>query len=59
MRYSKRITAAALAGLMLCPTGTIGGAGTVYAAPAGVNVDEAMYVNLDYYGNAEKIIIRA
>ena len=55
MRYSKRITAAALAGLMLCPTGTIGGAGTVYAAPAGVNVDEAMYVNLDYYGNAEKI----
>ena len=55
MRYSKRITAAALAGLMLCPTGTIGGVGTVYAAPAGVDVDEAMYVNLDYYGNAEKI----
>ena len=55
MRYSKRITAAALAGLMLCPTGTIGGIGTVYAAPAGVDVDEAMYVNLDYYGNAEKI----
>lgn len=53
MKYRKRITAAVLAGLMLCTN--MGGANTVYGAPAGVDVDETMYVNLDYYGKTSKI----
>ncbi len=53
MKYSRRITAAVLAGLMLCTN--IGGANEVYGAPAGVDVDETMYVNLDYYGKTSKV----
>ena len=53
MKYSRRITAAVLAGLMLCTN--MGGANEVYGAPAGVDVDETMYVNLDYYGKTSKV----
>ena len=53
MKYRKRITAVVLAGLMLCTN--MGGAGEVYGAPAGVDVDETMYVNLDYYGKTSKV----
>ena len=53
MTYSRRITAAVLAGLMLCTN--MGGANEVYGAPAGVDVDETMYVNLDYYGKTSKV----
>ncbi len=53
MKYSRRITAAVLAGLMLCTN--IGGANEVYGAPAGVDVDETMYVNLNYYGKTSKV----
>lgn len=53
MKYRKRITAAVLAGLMLCTN--MGGASEVYGAPAGVDVDETMYVNLDYYGKTSKV----
>ncbi len=52
-RYKKRITSAALAALMLCTN--VGGPAPAYGAQAGVDVDETMYVNLDYYGKTSKV----
>ena len=51
-RY-KRFMAAGTAAVMLC-TGTGGGA-PAYGAPASVDIDETMYVNLDYYGGIDKV----
>ena len=51
MKY-KRIMAAGMVFVMLC-TGT--GTAPVYGAQPSVDVDETMYVNLDYYGTATKI----
>lgn len=50
---SKRIMAAALAAVMVSTAG--GGAFDAYGAAAGVDVDETMYVNLDYYGKTSKV----
>ena len=52
-RYKKRITSAALAALMLCTN--VGGPAPAYGAQAAVDVDETMYVNLDYYGKTSKV----
>ena len=53
MRTSyKRTMAAALAAIMIC---TGGGAVPAYGAAAEVDVDETMYVNLDYYGNTSMV----
>ena len=49
MKY-KRIMAAGMVFVMLC-TGTA----PVYGAQPSVDVDETMYVNLDYYGRVDKI----
>ena len=51
MNY-KRIMAAGMVFVMLC-TGT--GGVPAYGAEATVDVDETMYVNLDYYGRGDKI----
>ena len=51
MKY-KRIMAAGMVFVMLC-TGT--GSAPVYGAQPSVDVDETMYVNLDYYGRVDKI----
>ena len=51
MKY-KRIMAAGMVFVMLC-TGT--GSAPVYGAQSSVDVDETMYVNLDYYGRVDKI----
>ena len=51
MKY-KRIMAAGMVFVMLC-TGT--GTAPVYGAQPSVDVDETMYVNLDYYGRVDKI----
>ena len=51
MKY-KRIMAAGMIFVMLC-TGT--GTAPVYGAQPSVDVDETMYVNLDYYGRVDKI----
>ena len=51
MKY-KRIMAAGMVFVMLC-TGT--GTAPVYGAQPSVDVDETMYVNLDYYGRGDKI----
>lgn len=51
MKYN-RIMAAGMVFVMLC-TGT--GSLPVYGAEASVDVDETMYVNLDYYGRVDKI----
>ena len=51
MNY-KRIMAAGMVFVMLC-TGT--GGVPAYGAEATVDVDETMYVNLDYYGRLDKI----
>lgn len=54
MRYKyKKVLTACLAVTMLCTNA--GGSLPVYGAEAGVDVDESMYVNLDYYGRPEKI----
>ena len=54
MKYNyKRIMTAGLAAVMLCTNG--GGAMPVYGAEAAVDVDETMYVNLDYYGRPDKV----
>ncbi|MDY3231772.1 MAG: methyl-accepting chemotaxis protein [Clostridiaceae bacterium] len=54
MRYKwKRIIAGSLSVLMLCSG--IGGDLSVYGAEAAVDVDETMYVNLDFYGAATKV----
>ena len=51
MKY-KRIMAAGMVFVMLC-TGT--GSAPAYGAQPSVDVDETMYVNLDYYGRVDKI----
>ena len=51
MKYN-RIMAAGMVFVMLC-TGT--GGVPAYGAEATVDVDETMYVNLDYYGRVDKI----
>ena len=51
MKYN-RIMAAGMVFVMLC-TGT--GSAPVYGAQPSVDVDETMYVNLDYYGRVDKI----
>ena len=51
MKYN-RIMAAGMVFVMLC-TGT--GSVPAYGAEASVDVDETMYVNLDYYGRVDKI----
>ena len=51
MKY-KRIMAAGMDFVMLC-TGT--GSLPAYGAEASVDVDETMYVNLDYYGKTTKV----
>ena len=51
MKYN-RIMAAGMVFVMLC-TGT--GSLPAYGAEASVDVDETMYVNLDYYGRVDKI----
>lgn len=52
-RNWKRILAGGLAVLLLCPGA--GGGLAAYGAEASVDVDETMYVNLDYYGAATKV----
>lgn len=49
----RRIMAGGLAAFMLCPG--IGGSLETYGAEAVVDVDETMYVNLDFYGAATKV----
>ena len=51
MKY-KRVMAAGMVFVMLC-TGT--GSSPAYGAQPSVDVDETMYVNLDYYGRVDKI----
>ena len=54
MRYRyKRIMTAGLAAVLLCTNA--GGAVPAYGAEAAVDVDESMYINLDYYGRPDKI----
>ena len=48
MKFRKRVTASVLTAALLC--GSAGSSVPVYGAPAGADVDETMYVNLDYYG---------
>ena len=45
MRFRKRVTASVLTAALLC---TSAGSVPVYGAPAGADIDETMYVNLDY-----------
>lgn len=52
MKFRKRVTASVLTAALLC---TSAGSVPVYGAPAGVDVDETMYVNLDYYGKTTKV----
>ena len=52
MRFRKRVTASVLTAALLC---TSAGSVPVYGAPAGADVDETMYVNLDYYGKTTKV----
>ncbi|MCD8083309.1 MAG: MMPL family transporter [Clostridiales bacterium] len=49
----RRMTAGVLAVLMTLSG--VGAAGPVYGAEASVDVDEAMYVNLDLYGRMDKV----
>ena len=51
MRFRKRVTASVLTAALLC---TSAGSVPVYGAPAGADIDETMYVNLDYYGKTNK-----
>ena len=44
---------AGLAAVLLCTNA--GGAVPAYGAEAAVDVDETMYINLDYYGRLDKI----
>ena len=54
MRYRyKRIMTAGLAAVLLCTNA--GGAVPAYGAEAALDVDETMYINLDYYGRPDKI----
>ena len=52
MRFRKRVTASVLTAALLC---TSAGSVPVYGAPAGADIDETMYVNLDYYGKTTKV----
>ena len=52
MKFRKRVTASVLTAALLC---TSAGSVSVYGAPAGADVDETMYVNLDYYGKTTKV----
>lgn len=52
-RYKKRAAAGVLAAALLC-TGQ-GGAFAAFGGEPQVDVDETMYVNLDYYGKTSKI----
>ena len=52
MKFRKRVTASVLTAALLC---TSAGSVPVYGAPAGADVDETMYVNLDYYGKTTKV----
>lgn len=52
MKFRKRVTASVLTVALLC---TSAGSVPVYGAPAGADVDETMYVNLDYYGKTTKV----
>ena len=49
---NRRIMAAGMAAVTLC-TSLV--SAPVYAAEASVSIDEAMYVNLDYYGSVDKV----
>lgn len=49
----KRTMASLLAAVMVCTGG--GASIPAYGAAAEVDVDETMYVNLDYYGNTSKV----
>ena len=53
MKFRKRVTASVLTAALLC--GSAGSSIPVYGAPAGADVDETMYVNLDYYGKTTKV----
>ncbi len=53
MKFRKRVTASVLTAALLC--GSAGSSLPVYGAPAGADVDETMYVNLDYYGKTTKV----
>ena len=53
MKFRKRVTASVLTAALLC--GSAGSCVPVYGAPAGADVDETMYVNLDYYGKTTKV----
>ncbi len=53
MKFRKRMTASVLTAALLC--GLAGSSVPVYGAPAGADVDETMYVNLDYYGKTTKV----
>ena len=55
MRFRKRVTASVLTAALLC---TSAGSVPVYGAPAGADIDETMYVNLDYYGKTSKVNVR-
>ena len=52
MKFRKRVTASVLTAALLC---TSAGSVPVYGAPAGADIDETMYVNLDYYGKTTKV----
>ena len=52
MKFRKRVTASVLTAALLC---TSAGSVPVYGAPACADVDETMYVNLDYYGKTTKV----
>lgn len=52
-RRGKRMAAGGLAILMACSGA--GGGISAYSAPAEMEVDETMYVNLDFYGAATKV----
>lgn len=51
-RKNRKLLAAGMAAVTLC-TSLV--SAPVYAAEASVSVDEAMYVNLDYYGRVDKV----
>ena len=51
-RKNRKLLAAGMAAATLC-TSLV--SAPVYAAEASVSVDEAMYVNLDYYGRVDKV----
>lgn len=52
MKFRKRVTASVLTAALLCTSAV---SVPVYGAPAGADVDETMYVNLDYYGKTTKV----